>query len=210
MSSARASRSRPGSIALDRVLRATLHSAATASSASSRPSHRTRAVADQRSWSIVVAHQPAEMAPAHPSMVATDSPLGSRRVALPPHRAGHAGGGGSAEFKTDEFGLVVALSAPVGTSANWMATSRLGIMYNKSVADISAHGSSVEPRAKEAKDADHACAREAARGPALGCATARDSERGGPHCPSTNTLRTTGQVPVRCALHQGRWTARTF
>jgi len=77
-------------------------------------------------------------------MVATDSPLGSRRVALPPHRAGHAGGGGSAEFKTDEFGLVVALSAPVGTSANWMATSRLGIMYNKSVADISAHGSSVE------------------------------------------------------------------
>src|SRR5205085_7020515 len=41
-----------------------------------------------------------------------------------------AGGGVSAEFKTDGFGLVAVLSAPVGTGTNWMATSRLGIMYN--------------------------------------------------------------------------------
>jgi OOP family OmpA-OmpF porin len=54
-----------------------------------------------------------------------------------------AGGGVSAEFKTDGFGLVAALSAPVGTSTKWMATSRLGIMHNKSVVDVSANGSSV-------------------------------------------------------------------
>jgi len=53
-----------------------------------------------------------------------------------------AGGGVSAKFKTDGFGLVAALSAPVGTGTNWMATSRLGIMYNKSVIDVSAGGSS--------------------------------------------------------------------
>ena len=51
-----------------------------------------------------------------------------------------AGGGISAEFKTDGFGLVAALSAPVGASADWMATTRFGVMYNKSVVDVSANG----------------------------------------------------------------------
>ena len=53
-----------------------------------------------------------------------------------------AGGGVSVEFKTHGFGLVAALSAPVGTGTNWMATTRLGMMYNKSVVDGSANGSS--------------------------------------------------------------------
>ena len=53
-----------------------------------------------------------------------------------------AGGGASVEFKTHGFGLVAALSAPVGTGTDWMATTRLGMMYNKSVVDVSANGSS--------------------------------------------------------------------
>ena len=46
---------------------------------------------------------------------------------------------------------MVALSAPVGTSANWMATSRLGIMYNKSVVDVSAGGASASVSDKNAQ-----------------------------------------------------------
>jgi OOP family OmpA-OmpF porin len=62
-----------------------------------------------------------------------------------------AGGGVSAEFKTDGFGLVAALSAPVGTGTNWMATTRLGVMYNKSVVDVSASGSSASVSDKNAQ-----------------------------------------------------------